>query len=206
MRRWLLSYTSLLVFCNQCSTKKAPTTATTVNSELEMRLIGLLSVDIDLETVDINQCEMPKKMDTVMPEVVLETHKELDELTNQKQQDNQSKNYQKNNANQLIAQENYKFDNLVSENRFQINSLQFNNSIINQPQRLISSSAFIPPFVNGNLSNDKFTSNNKYANRIILNFEKTNKCHQTTSKVRFLIKMFTTKTFLFFRENRKWFF
>ena len=156
MRRWLLSYTSLLVSCNQCSNRKQPATSTV--DDLEMRLVGLLSVDIDLETIDLNQCESTK----------------LEQGIHDLQQANELINRQASNANQLTnqlnAQDIFKLNNLIDNS--------FNNSIINQPQALTSS----PTLSNNNsTSNDK--TRNRFTNRIMLNFERTHKCHQATSKV-----------------------
>lgn len=204
MRRWLLSYTSLLVSCNQCLGKQKQPATGTVDSQLDMQLIGLLSVDIDLsESVDINQCEMQIKLE---PEMNLNKHQ-----TNQENSNNYYSNYQLNNdqqsdlkpnlnqpTNLLNSQSNaqklYQFDSNLVQNKFEINSIDqlinskiahFNDSQMNQAQLLVSTDSTVLNSKNNHSSieDDLYklsTSNRKFMNRIVLNFEKTNKCHATS--------------------------
>lgn len=205
MRRWLLSYTSLLVSCNQCSTTKKQSTSSV--DELEMRLIGLLSVDIDLETVDLNQCDA-SKLDASQMNNFEQLNKKTAESTDQRKgaypTDNRLNNQLKSSAQQFDQPS---FERSLVQNRFQLNSLdhqtndqiesrsQFTNlqyndsSLVNQPQRLVSnqpSSSFASISDHSSPADKVYklsASNDKLTNRLMLHFEKTNKCHQATSQV-----------------------
>ena len=210
MRRWLLSYTSLLVSCNQCSTTKKQSTSSV--DELEMRLIGLLSVDIDLETVDLNQCDA-SKLDPMnnFEQLNKKTAESTDQRKGAYPTDNRLNNQLKSSAQQFDRPS---FERSLVQNRFQLNSLdhqtndqiesrsQFTNlqyndsSLVNQPQRLVNnqpSSSFASISDHSSPADKVYklsASNDKLTNRLMLHFEKTNKCHQATSQVSYKKKYF----------------
>lgn len=201
MRRWVLSYTSLLVSCNQCSNKKP--SESSVDNELEMRLIGILSIDIELVTVDVNQCEsslneiepssstsessktnQPNGQQTNYPTNEPSSTKDYQTITNSNQQTNQLKlNAQE--SNQFTSQMETNYQSNLFHNQHDSLLSKFNSIFINQPQRLVSRS--LSNSINYlNLSKSssiKLSTVNKYGNRLMLHFEKTNKCHKETSQV-----------------------
>lgn len=211
-RRWLLSYTSLLVSCAQCSTKKQSTTSSaSSDNELEMRLIGLLSVDIDLETVDVNQCEPASTKPSFSPPLIKTVQPANSYQLNQL---NSQQNYQTNrNANQQAISDRLGVPSIDEQPTGEPNTpepsnddwlrrltvrakefKEFNYLSSNESQRFLSP---LEPIAS---SQSAFTANNhstsapdesyklsgsttRLTSRIMLHFEKTNKCHRESSQV-----------------------